>query len=137
MTAQCHYSNQRNHAHKNSSTNGNNSSPSSTPFFKHTFMHTTVGRATSNKLTRLCCSSHETATAPMRTRATHTLYQKTGKQSLSSNGSNGQGHGQAPQVQATNEQPKIQKSMEPVSSQGIWVIGKWHRRTHQGPYQHY
>jgi hypothetical protein len=60
-----------------------------------------------------------------------------GKQSPSSNGSNGQGHGQAPQLQATNKMPKIQNSMEPVSSEQIWVIGKWHWRGHEEPYQHY
>jgi hypothetical protein len=27
--------------------------------------------------------------------------------------------------------------MEPVSSQQIWVIGKWHRMAHQKPHQHY
>jgi hypothetical protein len=74
--------------------------------------------------------------ASTRTRATHTPYLKTGKQSSLSNGSNGQGHRQAPQLQATNEQPEIQKSMEPVSSQQIWAIGKWHRREHKEPYQH-
>jgi hypothetical protein len=56
------------------------------------------------------------------------LYHTTGKQSPSSNGSNGQGHRQAPQLQAANEQPEIQKNMDPVSSQQIWVIGKWHWR---------
>jgi hypothetical protein len=72
-------------------------------------MYVTVGRATTNKLTRLCRSSHETATASTQTCATHMPHHKTGKRSPSSNGSNGQGHGQASQLQATNEQPKIQK----------------------------
>jgi hypothetical protein len=27
--------------------------------------------------------------------------------------------------------------MEPVSSQQIWVIGKWHQRAYKEPYQHY
>jgi hypothetical protein len=44
--------------------------------------------------------------------------------SITGNGSHGQGHGQSPQLQATNEQPKIQKSMEPFISQQVWVIGK-------------
>jgi hypothetical protein len=33
-----------------------------------------------------------------------------GKRSISSNGSHGQGHGQAPKLQTANEQPKIQKA---------------------------
>jgi hypothetical protein len=33
--------------------------------------------------------------------------------------------------------PKYKESMEPVSSQQIWAIGKWHRRAHQKPHQHY
>ncbi len=137
MTAQYRYSNQPNHAHKNLGTSGNSSSPSHTPFFEHTFTYATVRHATTNTLTRLCRSSHETATASTWNRATHTLYHKTGKQSPPSNGSNGQGHGQATQLQATDEQPKIQNSMEPVSSQQIWAIGKWHWRAYQEPYQHY
>jgi hypothetical protein len=44
------------------------------------------------------------------------LYQKTGKQSTSSNGSHGQGHGHALKLQAANEQAKTQNSIEPVSS---------------------
>ncbi len=119
--------------HKNLSTSSNNSSPSCTPSFEHTFTYTTVGYATTNALTRLCHSSHETATASMRTCATHTPYHNTGKRSPSSYGSNGQGHGQAPQLQATNEQPEIQKSMEPASSQQIWAIGKWLWRAHKVP----
>jgi hypothetical protein len=136
-TAQgCHYK-QPNHRHKNSSTGGNSSSPSCTPLFKHMLTHATIGRANTNTLTRLRCSSHETTTRPARIRATHTPHHKAGKQSPSSNGSHGQGHGQAPQLQANNEQPKIQKSMEPVSSQQIRAIGKWHQRAHQKPHQHY
>ncbi len=27
--------------------------------------------------------------------------------------------------------------MEPVSSQQIWAIGKWHQKAHIEPYQHY
>jgi hypothetical protein len=34
----------------------------------------------------------------------------TGEESSSSYGSNGQGQGQAPQLQASNEQPEIQKA---------------------------
>jgi hypothetical protein len=136
-TAQCHYSNQPNHTHKNSSTSGNSSSLSCTPLFEHTLTHATLGCATTNTSTRPCCSSHKTATTSTRTCATHTRHHKTGTQSPSSIGSHGQGHGQAPQLQTANEQPKIQKSMEPVSSQQIWAIGKWHRRAHQKPHQHY
>jgi hypothetical protein len=33
--------------------------------------------------------------------------------------------------------PKYKKSMEPVSSQQIWVISKWHQRAHKEPHQHY
>jgi hypothetical protein len=33
--------------------------------------------------------------------------------------------------------PKYKKIMEPVSSQQIWATGKWHRRAHQKPHQHY
>jgi hypothetical protein len=33
--------------------------------------------------------------------------------------------------------PKYKESMEPVSSQRIRAIGKWHRRAHQKPRQHY
>ncbi len=44
---------------------------------------------------------------------------------------------QAPQLQIANEQSKTQKKHEPVSSQQIWVIGKWHWRAHQNPHQHY
>jgi hypothetical protein len=73
-------------------------------------MHTTIKHANTNTLTRLCCSSHETTMTPTRIRATHTPHHKAGKQSPSSNGSHGQGHEQAPQLQATNEQPKIQKA---------------------------
>jgi hypothetical protein len=50
-------------------------------------------------------------------------YHKTGEQSPPSNGSNGQGHGQTPQLWATNK-PKTQKNMEPVSSQQILAIDK-------------
>jgi hypothetical protein len=60
------------------------------------------------------------ATAPMastRTCSPHTPHHTPGEQSPSSNDSNGQGHWQAPQLQATNEQPEMQKSMEPFSSQ--------------------
>jgi hypothetical protein len=64
-------------------------------------------------------------------------HHQTGKQSTSNNGSHGQGHGQAPKLQTATEQPKIQKSMEPVSSQQIWATGKWHWRAHQKPHQHY
>ncbi len=93
--------------------------------------------ATTNTSTRLRCSSHETAMTATRTHATHMTHHHTGEQSTSSNGSNGQGHRQAPQLQTANEQLKIQKSMEPVSSQQIWLTGKWHRRAHQKPHQHY
>jgi hypothetical protein len=116
---------------------GNSSSPSCTPLFGHTLMHVTVRHATTNRSTRLCSSSHEKATPATRTRATHTLHHKTGKQSTSSNGSHGQGHGQAPQLKTAHEQPKTQKNMEPVSSQQIWATGKWHWRAHQKPHQHY
>ena len=136
-TAQCCYSTQPNHTQKNLSTSGNSSSPSCTPLFKHMLTHALIGHATTNTLTRLRCSSHETTMTSMRIRATHTLHHKARKRSPSSNGSHGQGHGQAPQLQATNEQPKIQKSIEPVSSQRIWAIGKWHWRAHQKPHQHY
>jgi hypothetical protein len=64
-------------------------------------------------------------------------HHKTGKQSPSSNGSHEQGHGKAPQLQTANEQPKMQKIMEPVSSQRIWAIGKWHWQVHQKPHQQY
>jgi hypothetical protein len=37
-------------------------------------------------------------------------HHKTRKQSPSSNGSHGQGHGQDPQLQTANEQPEIQKA---------------------------
>jgi hypothetical protein len=77
------------------------------PFFEHTFMNTTVGCAAANTSTRLCHSSYETAMASTRTRVPHMPHHTTGKQCPSSNGSNGQGHGQVPQLQATNEQPKI------------------------------
>jgi hypothetical protein len=33
--------------------------------------------------------------------------------------------------------PKFKKGMEPVSSQQIRAIGKWHRRVHKEPYQYY
>jgi hypothetical protein len=96
---------------KNPSTSGNRSSLSCTPFFEHTFMDTTVGRATANTLARLCRGSHETATAATQTGSPLMPHHMTGEQSPSSNsnGSNGQVHGQAPQLLATNEQPKIQK----------------------------
>ena len=136
-TAQCRHYNQPNHMHKNSSTSGNSSSPSHIPLFKHALTHATIGHATTNTSTRLRCSSHETTVTSTRICATHTPHYKAGKQSPSSNVSHGQGHGQAPQLQAINEQPKIQKSMELVSSQQIWVTGKWHRRAHQKPHQHY
>jgi hypothetical protein len=123
--------------HKNSSSSSNSSSPSCTPFFKHMFTNTTVGRANANTLTRLYCSNHETATASTQTCAPLILHHTTGKQSPSSNVSNGQGHKQAPQQQATNQKPEIQRSMEPFSSQQIWAIGKWHQRMYQKPYQHY
>ncbi len=97
----------------------------------------TIGHANTNTLTRLCCSSYETTTTSPQIYATHMPHHKAGKQGPLSNGSQGQGHEQAPQLQATNEQPKIQKSIEPVSSQQIWAIGKWHRRAHQKPHQHY
>jgi hypothetical protein len=119
------------------STSGNSSSPSCTPLFKHTLLHATLRRATTNMSTRLHCSSHETAKTSMWTCATHTSHHKTGKRSPPSNGSHGQGHGQAPQLHTANEQPKIQKCMEPVSSQQIQVTGKWHQRAHQKPHQHY
>jgi hypothetical protein len=45
---------------------------------EHTFTNTTVGHATTNTSTRLHCSSNETATAAMRTRAPHTLHHTTG-----------------------------------------------------------
>ncbi len=122
---------------KNSSTSGNSSSLSATPLFKHMLTHATLGRATTKMLTRLRCSSLETATTSTWTRATHTPHHKTRKRSPSSNGSHGQGHGQAPQLPTANEQPEIQKSMEPDSSQQIWVTGKWHQRVHQKPHQHY
>ncbi len=127
MTAQYRSSNQPNHTHKNLSTSGNSSSPSCTPFFKHAFTYATVRHATTNTLTRLCCSSHETATASTQTCATHTPYDKIGKQSLSSNGSNGQGHGQASQLQAANEQPKIQKawSLSAANKFGQLANGIW------------
>ncbi len=136
-TAQCHHYNQPNHTHKNLSKGGNSSSPCRTPLFEHTLTHTTIGHANTNMLTRLRCSSHETTMISTRIRATHMSHHRAGKQSPSSNGSHGQGHGQAPQLQATNEQPNIQKSMEPVSSQQIWAIGKWHWRVHQKPHQNY
>jgi hypothetical protein len=116
---QCHYSTQPNHMHKNLSTSGNSSSPSCTPLFEHMLTHATIKCASTNTPARLHCNSHETATTSTRTRATHTLNHKTEKQSPSSNGSYGQGHGQAPQLQTANEQPEIQKSMEPLSSQQI------------------
>ncbi len=136
-TAKCHSSNQPNHTYKNLGTSASSSSPSCTPLFEHTLMHATLRHATTNTLTRLCCSSHETALASTRTRATHMPQQKTGKQRPSSNGSHGQGHGQAPQLHTANEQLKIQKSMELDSSQRIWATGKWHLRAHQRPHQHY
>jgi hypothetical protein len=130
MTAQCHYSNQPNHTHKNSGTSGISSSPSCPPLFKHTLTDAKLRCVIANTLTRLRCSSHETATTSTRTRATHTLHLKTGKRSPSSNGSHGQGHGQAPQLQTTTEQPEILKNMEPVSNQQIQAISKWHWRAH-------
>jgi hypothetical protein len=116
-TAQSSSSNPPNHTHKNLSTSGNISSPSCTPLFEHTLTYAKLRHAITNTLTRLRCSSHETAMTSMRTRATHTPHHKTGKQSPSSNGSHGQGHGLAPQLQTADEQPKIQKNMDPVSSQ--------------------
>ncbi len=136
-TAQSRSANQPNNTHKNLGTSGNSSSPSCTPLFEHMLMHATLRHATTNTLTRLCCCSHETATTAMQTHATHTPHHHTGEQSTSSNGSHGQGYGQAPKLQTANEQPKIQKSMEPASSQQIWAIGKWHWRAHQKPHQHY
>jgi hypothetical protein len=65
------------------------------------------------------------------------LHHQTGKRSTFSNGSHGQGHRQAPQLQTAHEQPRIQKSMEPVSSQQIRVTGKRHQRAHQKPHQNY
>ncbi len=79
------------------STGGNSSSPSCTPLFEHTLMHATIRCANTNTLTRLRCSSHETTTTPTWICVTHTLHHQTGKRSPSSNGSHGQGHGQAPQ----------------------------------------
>ncbi len=122
-TAQCRYSTQPNHMHKNLSTSGNSSSPSCTPLFKHTLMHATIGHVTTNTSTRLHCSSHETAATSTRTRATHMMHHKTGKQNPSSNGSHGQGHGQAPQLQTANEQPKIQKKHE--ARQQPTNLGDW------------
>jgi hypothetical protein len=58
-TTQSRNSNQPYPVHKNPSSNDNSSSLCCTPFFKHTFMDTTVA----NKSARLCRSSHETATA--------------------------------------------------------------------------
>ncbi len=72
-----------------------------------------------------------------RTCTTHTPHHQTGKRSTSSNCSHGQGHRQAPKLQTANEQPKIQKSMKPVSSQQIQATSKWHWRAHQKPHQHY
>jgi hypothetical protein len=57
MTAQCHYSNQPNHMHKNSSTSGNSSSLSHTPLFEHTLTYATLRHATTNTFTRLRCSA--------------------------------------------------------------------------------
>ncbi len=116
--------------HKNSGTSCNSSSPSCTPLFEHMLTHATLGHGTTNTSTRLCSSSHEKARTSTWTCATHTLHHKTGKQSTL-NGSHGQGHGQAPQLQTANEQPEIQNSMEPVSSQQIQATGKWHWRAHQ------
>jgi hypothetical protein len=76
------------------------------------FTYATVGHATTNTLTGLCLSSHETAMASTWNHANHMPYHTTAKQSPSNNGSNGQGHGQALQLQAAYEEPKIQKSME-------------------------
>ncbi len=123
--------------HKNSSTSDNSSSLSCTPFFEHMFMYATVRHATTNTSTRLCPGIHVTAKVSTWAHLPHTLHHLTGKQSPSSNGSNRQGHEQAPQLQAANEHPEIQKSMEPISSQWIWAIGKWYQRLHKEPYQHY
>jgi hypothetical protein len=109
-TAQCRSANQPNHTHRNLGTSGNSSSTSCTPLFEHALTHATLRRATTNTSTRPRCSSHETATTLMRTFTTHTPHHQTGKQSTSSNGSHGQGHGQAPKLQTANEQLKIQKA---------------------------
>jgi hypothetical protein len=48
-----------------------------------------------------------------------------GEQSPSSNGSNGQGHGQALQLKATNELPKIQKkhgAFQQPTNLGNWQM---------------
>ncbi len=125
MTVQCHHYNQPNHMHENLSTGGNSSSPSHTPLFEHTLTHTTIGRANTNTSTRLCCSSHETTTTPTWICATDTPHHKARKQSPSSNDSHGQIHGQAPQLQAINEQPKIQRKhgacQQPTNS-GDWQM---------------
>jgi hypothetical protein len=134
-TAQRRSTNHPNHTHKNLGTRGNSSSTSRTPLCKQTLTHATLRHATTNTSTRPCCSSHETATTLTQT-CTTTLHHQTGKQSTSSYGSHGQGHGQAPKLQTANEQPKIQNSIEPVSSQQIRATGKWHQRAHQKPHQH-
>ncbi len=134
--AQSRDSNKPNPTYKNLSSSRNSSSPSHTPFFELTFTNTTVGHATANMSTRLCRSSYEEATVSTWTHAPHTLHCMTGKQSPSSNCSNGQGHGQAPQLRAIMNSSKY-KNMEPFSRQQIWAIDKWHQRTYQEPYQHY
>jgi hypothetical protein len=137
MTAQCHSANHPNHTHKNLGTSGNSSSTSHTPLCEHALMHATLRHVTTNTSTRQRCSSHETATTATQTCTANTPHHQSGKRSTSSNGSHGQGHGQAPKLQTANEQPKIQKSMEPVSSQRMWATGKWHQRVHQKSHQHY
>ncbi len=124
-TVQSCSANQPNHTHKNSGKSGNSSSLSYTPLFDHMLTHATLRHATTNTSTRLRGSSHETATPATWMRATHTPHHQTGKRSTSSNGSHGQGHGQAPQLQTAHKQLKIQKKhgacQQPMNS-SIWQM---------------
>jgi hypothetical protein len=72
------------------------------------FTDTTVGCAAAITLAWLCCGSYETAMASAQFGLPHMPHHMIKEFRPSSNGSHGQRHGQAPQLQATNEQPKIQ-----------------------------
>ncbi len=84
----------------------------------------TARRTTANTSTRLCRGHHKTATASTRTCLPYKLYHMTEKWSPSSNGSHGQGHGQAPKLQTTKEQPKCKNhGAFHQSKNGQWANG--------------
>ncbi len=132
----CSHTNQHIPLHTNMSLGGNRSSPSCTPFHEHKITSTPIQWTAPFTLTRLCGGSHETATASTRYGSTHTMHHTTGEWSPSCYGSHGRQHGQAIQLQTINEKCETQTSMEPVISQQIWTISKWHWRQDTKSHQH-